>query len=91
MNRFTNYFASVFQKIRSSHRSTRMARVSNQSRLNLESMDERCMPSVSPMTLSSAHEVSHGPSIVAHDTVLSKMSKMDVAISLSPGGDQRKH
>jgi hypothetical protein len=88
MNRFTNYFASVFHKIRSSHHSNRTARVSNQSRLRLESMDERCMPSVSPMTLGSAHEVTYSPSIVAHEAV---PSKMDVAISLSPGGEQRKH
>ena len=93
MNRFTNYFASVFHKISSFQCSTRTLNPSNQSRLNLECMDERCMPSVSPLTLGSTQELTNDSVIVSHENDLSKMtkmSKMEVAITLSPPSE-RKH
>ena len=90
MNRFTKYVASVVRKIRSSDRSARQARVSNQCCLNLESMDERCLPSISPWTLVSTHELTGDSERISHETEFSKMSKMDVATTLSPISE-RKH
>jgi hypothetical protein len=87
MDRFTKYFAGVFHKIRSSHRSTRRATASTQSRLSLESLDERYMPSVSPLTLASNSELTNDSVRVSHET---EFSKMDMAIALD-STTERKH
>jgi hypothetical protein len=89
MNRFSNFIASVIHNVKSHNRSMRKESVSHRARLSLENMDERCMPSVSPLTLGSTHEVIYNPFIVSHDAELSKMEvKVALSSTLQEG---RKH
>jgi hypothetical protein len=90
MNRFTSCIVSVLRCIASGPRTPQTAAAFKRSLLSLEAMDERCMPSASPLVFGSTHEFTGDTVRVSHEDVQSKMSKMD--LTQTPGlGSERKH
>jgi hypothetical protein len=65
------------------------------SRLNLENLNERCLPSANSVSMVSPHEVSYTPALVAenaqNDSVLRKHDTTESEIKLEPEGVERKH
>jgi hypothetical protein len=89
MNRLSSFFASIIHKTKSCERSKSKGNVSKLTRLRLESLDERCLPSASPLTLASNHDLSHEPAIVAVHAE-TKLVFQNVTVE-STSSEQRKH
>jgi hypothetical protein len=99
MNRFSHFLKSLFTQHRFSNHST-----SKQTCLKLENLGEKCLTSVSPLTLEISHTDAYSSSSVLQESELSKMSKMTTLskmetgyttpapmVTVEPALEQRKH
>jgi hypothetical protein len=87
MNRITRHVRSLFQRSRASgHASTSDPQVARAG-LGLETLDERCLPSTSPLTWASNHELLYGSGVVLSNVEMYLWSSpKNMGFALQQGG-----
>ncbi len=89
MNRFTAAILSVFRTRRTSSRPVRRERASGHARLSVENLNDRCLPSASPLASAATPEASFGPALVAPQSA--PLSLAEMAAPSAGAGLERKH